>query len=373
MNTEQKLQMLIKSKMKDKKRIVWNASDICEYFHFAQDKVKELKLKSVAEYCYYLNNNFTLPNRKCRCGKIKTFYTLYSPYKQFCSKKCIIKFSSQSDDEEALMKYIKDKNNNIDYASNFMSKYKDLITKNSKMFESKSEYITYLFNNKSLPNSICKCGKKKPYRFPKSPYREFCSTKCANKDKMTADVKEKIASSALKTYQSFSSDKKRKMVDNQKASFLANWTDEDSKRYSDILKLRYQSNEYRLQNKLRFSQYSSDKQKAIISKIRKTNEKLGRWITEAEVKNFKDYARLVWRYTNKNNLSVLENIEKRGRSTNDYHLDHKYSIFQGFKDNIPAKIIGNICNLEMLKSGQNLSKNKKCSISKEELLTSFEK
>jgi len=63
----------------------------------------------------------------------------------------------------------------------------------------------------------------------------------------------------------------------------------------------------------------------------------------------------------------------RGIKKNNYHLDHKYSIYQGFIDNIPAKIIGSICNLEMLLSGKNLSKNKKCSISKDSLIESFEK
>lgn len=93
--------------------------------------------------------------------------------------------------------------------------------------------------------------------------------------------------------------------------------------------------------------------------------------TKGQVKNFKDYAKLVWRYTNQNDLSVLENIELRGQAEYNYHLDHKYSIFQGFKDNIPAEIIGNICNLEMLLSGQNLSKNRKCGLSKNELLSKY--
>lgn len=104
-------------------------------------------------------------------------------------------------------------------------------------------------------------------------------------------------------------------------------------------------------------------------KIRTTNEESGYWITESKVKDFNTYSRLVKRYTNKNDLSILENIELRGKSKEDYHLDHKYSIFQGYKDNLPAVIIGSIHNLEMLPSGQNLSKNRKCSITKEELLT----
>jgi hypothetical protein len=107
----------------------------------------------------------------------------------------------------------------------------------------------------------------------------------------------------------------------------------------------------------------------IRDKIRITNERNGNWITEEQVKDFKDYTKLVWRYTNQNDLNILENIEKRAHTKEGYHLDHRYSIFQGFKDGIPAKTIGCIKNLEMLPSGQNLSKNKKCSISKTEILS----
>jgi len=110
---------------------------------------------------------------------------------------------------------------------------------------------------------------------------------------------------------------------------------------------------------------------SIKQKVKTTNESNGYWITEDQVKDFNSYTRLVWRYTNKNDLSVLENIDKRAHTKDGYHLDHKYSIYQGFKDSIDAKIIGNICNLEMLQSGQNLSKNRKCSITKDELLSSY--
>lgn len=103
-------------------------------------------------------------------------------------------------------------------------------------------------------------------------------------------------------------------------------------------------------------------------KVRILNETKGRWITEDKIKDFKDYSKLVWRYTNQNNLIELKNINLR--STN-YHLDHKYSIFQGFKDNISASIIGNICNLEILSGKENRSKNIKCSQTKESLLKSY--
>jgi hypothetical protein len=51
-----------------------------------------------------------------------------------------------------------------------------------------------------------------------------------------------------------------------------------------------------------------------------------------------------------------------------YHVDHKFSITQGFLNNIPPEIIGSFHNLEMLYHTNNIRKNSKCSITKEELL-----
>lgn len=60
---------------------------------------------------------------------------------------------------------------------------------------------------------------------------------------------------------------------------------------------------------------------------------------------------------------------RRGRIS--YHLDHKYSITEGFRDNIDPKIIGSHHNLQMLTYSENISKKNKCSISKEELLDAY--
>lgn len=91
------------------------------------------------------------------------------------------------------------------------------------------------------------------------------------------------------------------------------------------------------------------------------------YFTPLELKtDFEKYKQLVWCYTRKNNLNLLENYDKRGRST--YHLDHKFSITQGFLNDIPPEIIGSIYNLEMLHHKDNIKKNSKCSITKEELL-----
>ena len=48
------LQQLIKPIILNKQRVVWNSLTIKDYFEFAQTRVNELELKSVAEYCIYI-------------------------------------------------------------------------------------------------------------------------------------------------------------------------------------------------------------------------------------------------------------------------------------------------------------------------------
>lgn len=77
-------------------------------------------------------------------------------------------------------------------------------------------------------------------------------------------------------------------------------------------------------------------------------------------------AKKVYYWTSKNDLTQLENYEKRGLL--GYHLDHKYSITEGFKNKILPKIIGSMRNLEFIPCQENVKKGTRCSISLEELL-----
>jgi hypothetical protein len=80
---------------------------------------------------------------------------------------------------------------------------------------------------------------------------------------------------------------------------------------------------------------------------------------------FKKYRRKVYYWTSKNDLTKLENYDKR--SLLGYHLDHKYSITEGFKNKVPPKIIASIQNLRFIPYSENVKKGTKCSITLEEL------
>ena len=110
-------------------------------------------------------------------------------------------------------------------------------------------------------------------------------------------------------------------------------------------------------------------------KIRKTMEERGYWNKPEDLDGYERYKREVYHYTN---ISVSkkftkEEIQNRGRLTGKHiHIDHIFSIIEGFNLNISPKIIGCKSNIRILTVFENCSKHKKCGISKEELFKKYE-
>lgn len=64
---------------------------------------------------------------------------------------------------------------------------------------------------------------------------------------------------------------------------------------------------------------------------------------------------------------------KRGKAgiIGVYHLDHRFSLLECFKNKVPVEIAGSISNLEFIPWEQNDSKSAKCSITKEKLYEEY--
>lgn len=72
---------------------------------------------------------------------------------------------------------------------------------------------------------------------------------------------------------------------------------------------------------------------------------------------YQSYYREVWRLTEQNDLSILENNDRRGYR--QYHLDHILPIRVGFDSGIPANEIADIRNLQFLWWKANMNKRTK--------------
>lgn len=94
---------------------------------------------------------------------------------------------------------------------------------------------------------------------------------------------------------------------------------------------------------------------------------------QKKLPEIRKYYQKVRTITNQQPLKGLDNYDKRGPAgiNGNYQLDHKYSIAEGFRNNIDPEIIGNIINLEMITWEENLLKNEKCSMTKKELLYNY--
>jgi hypothetical protein len=97
---------------------------------------------------------------------------------------------------------------------------------------------------------------------------------------------------------------------------------------------------------------------SIREKIRCTRISKGDW-SNRDQSAWDDYRKIVRRVTNDNNLSILPNIEKRGRGSGKYHLDHIVSQKTGFDLGLPPYLIGHISNLRMIPESENCSKQDK--------------
>jgi len=99
-----------------------------------------------------------------------------------------------------------------------------------------------------------------------------------------------------------------------------------------------------------------------VRRSRMENE--GKWLKLDDLYDFELYCRMVRKETEKN-AKFIKGIELRGHNKfndNAYHLDHKYSKVEGFRNNILPSIIGGVKNLEMLHYKDNCSKREKCSV-----------
>jgi hypothetical protein len=106
-------------------------------------------------------------------------------------------------------------------------------------------------------------------------------------------------------------------------------------------------------------------------KCKLESEVFNRRISPETMRAFLRYRSRVERETRKtikNFGSRIKNINLRGRKLG-HDLDHKYSVYEGFKNYIDPKIIAHHTNLEVISISQNMKKQDKCSISLEHLVT----
>ena len=131
------------------------------------------------------------------------------------------------------------------------------------------------------------------------------------------------------------------------------------------------SKETGLKLKLVWYNKTEEEKQKIILKIKQTKIKRGTCISDDRLSYFMIYYRKVQHFTNISLKKKYTEKELKKRKLagikGALHIDHKFSISQGFKHNILPCIIGSKSNLELIPWLDNYKKHIKCSITKENL------
>ena len=99
------------------------------------------------------------------------------------------------------------------------------------------------------------------------------------------------------------------------------------------------------------------------------NKKISEHHRVIDIGSITDYNKYCMLVDKETRLSLqfnqLQNMHQRGV---DFHLDHMISKCFGFNNNILPYVIGSIHNLKIIPASENLSKQRKCSISLDQLI-----
>lgn len=115
--------------------------------------------------------------------------------------------------------------------------------------------------------------------------------------------------------------------------------------------------------------------KCMPDKIRKSLVDGGWAIPDNELSLWKLYNRkvrtLTERIYRKYKKTINPNDLPRLQGLKGYHLDHRFSVFEGFKNNIPPYVVANINNLQIVTGSDNITKGPLSSIGLYELLNDY--
>lgn len=119
-------------------------------------------------------------------------------------------------------------------------------------------------------------------------------------------------------------------------------------------------------------EYAIQLQDMIIHRSFDENMLSGKFSDKIQSFYFLAYKQTVLEETKKTYRLYKNELDPMGQRSKEFHLDHKYSIKNGFINGVPAKIIASKFNLEVIPENENIRKQDKSSITLQELYKLYE-
>lgn len=245
----------------------------------------------------------------------------------------------------------------------FMEQYQSAYPSDWKLFQ-KAYHALYL--DGCVNPVICPICNTNPLRFTglRNGYTQNCSASCRNRN--PEFVKKYKVACLAKYGTEFASQSVefRHIVQNtciEKYGVDNPFKDEQvRKKHKDTCMEKYGVN-------------NPSKSQAVIDKIKQSRVAAGNWISDETRSDLEKYRLQVKKISAKSyhDHYYAINPDDVVRSRFKYHLDHIFSVEEGFKQGVPAEIIGHWTNLRMLWHIDNSIKNIKCHKTLEQLMEDY--
>ena len=108
-----------------------------------------------------------------------------------------------------------------------------------------------------------------------------------------------------------------------------------------------------------------------LEELRKRKYEEGSWIPLENKSDMEYYYMIVKSLTEKQFHKHFYEIPFSRLRGKEFHLDHIFSIFEGFKNNIPPFYIAHFSNLRIIKGSENMSKQQRCDKTLDELFEDY--
>jgi hypothetical protein len=262
--------------------------------------------------------------------------------------------------------------NNIDLYNQII----DWCNLNSLEFlEFKRKVFHYITNCNKIP--VClNCNKEVKYRRLRDGYQPYCSSLCQNSCSISKE-------NWLKSWKKGNSNNEH--IDKRNITILEKYGDLESyaiytnnKKVESCLKkhgVEYvtQTDFYKERRKKTLNEKYGSENYNNPNKTKETRIHNGTQINDDCIKDFLSYKKIATNRTMtmyRNNIQFINpNSLKRGIKL--YHVDHKFSLKQGYLIGLPIEVITHPVNLEMIHHKDNLIKQDNCSISIQDLLNNI--
>jgi hypothetical protein len=236
----------------------------------------------------------------------------------------------------------------------------------------KKKVFHYINSDNKIP--VClKCGGEVKYRRLRDGYQSYCSSICQNSCSIAKDK-------WLKSWKNGNSNNEHIVSRNK--TILEKYINMEE--YNKIIQKNRESTifeKYGVYNTFQISEVKRKRKETLNEKYgsetynnpdktKRTRIENNTQINDEIINNFLEYKKVVINRTisiYRNNIDII-NPKKLKRGKKEYHIDHLFSIKQGFLENLPIEIISHPCNLHMIFYMDNLKKQDNCWVTKEELL-----